>query len=301
VTHLRIIGLGDGVYYAPQLVADALGFYADEGLTIEYSGRGDHEGLAKAVSGGRADLSLGGMWRVLLQFDLGVAYRAFALMNDQADLVIFGRRAREELDWTALSTLITTSVGAPSPWVFLREGLRNRGVDVAQLRVLPTIPPPEARAYFLAGLADAVEVSDVEAIPFLLSDEVFPIMRWPDDLGRIASSVYFSTPEWVERHRSEAVALTRAMGRAQAWLKGRALDEVFAVVEPTFPRAVETHGALALTGYFQAQRLWAAGPVLDHDSFDRWTDVLRRGGLLSRAIARDAVVDETIAGDALAG
>jgi NitT/TauT family transport system substrate-binding protein len=295
-----MIGLGDGVYYAPQLVADTLGFFADEGIVVEYSGRGDPEGLAKAVLSGRADLSLGGMWRVLLQYELGARYRAFALMNDQADLVIFGRRPREELDWPALSTLITTSVGAPSPWAFLQEGLRNRGVDLARLRLLPTIPPPEARAYFLAGLADAIEVSDVEAIPFLLSSEVFPIMRWPDDLGRIASSVYFSTPEWVGRNRAVAVALTRAMGRAQEWLLGRELEEVFAVVEPTFPRSVETRGALALTGYFQAQKLWAASPELDRGSFDRWVDVLRRGGLLSGTVPRDAVVDEAIAAEALA-
>jgi NitT/TauT family transport system substrate-binding protein len=295
-----MIGLGDGVYYAPQLVADALGYFADEGIAVEYSGRGDPEGLAKAVSSGRADLSLGGMWRVLLQYELGARYRAFALMNDQADLVVFGRRPREELDWAALSTLITTSVGAPSPWAFLQEGLRNRGVDLARLRLLPTIPPPEARAYFLAGLADAIEVSDVAAIPFLLGSDVFPIMRWPDDLGRIASSVYFSTPEWVERNRGVAVALTRAMGRAQEWLRGRGLDEIFAVVEPSFPRSLETRGALALTAYFKAQRLWAASPELDRDSFDRWADVLRRGGLLSGTVARDAVVDEEIAAEALA-
>jgi NitT/TauT family transport system substrate-binding protein len=300
-SHLSLIGLGDGVYYAPQLVAERLGYFADEGINIEYSGRGDPEGLAKAVSDGRADLSLGGMWRVLLQHDLGVPYRAFALMNNQADLVVFGRTPRESCDWAGLSTIVTTSVGAPSPWIFLREGLRNRGVDVERLRLVPSLPPREARSYFDAGLGDAIEVSDVEAIPFLLRPDVFPIVHWPDDLGTIASSVYFSTPEWVERHRFEAVALTRAMGRAQDWLHGRSLDEIFAVVEPTFPASVGTEGARALTGYFQAQKLWAGGPVLDRESFERWAEVLRRGGLLRREVPLEAVVDRAIAEEAQAG
>jgi ABC-type nitrate/sulfonate/bicarbonate transport system substrate-binding protein len=50
-------------------------------------------------------------------------------------------------------------------------------------------------------------------------------MQWPEDLSPIASSVYSSTPEWVERHRAEAVGLTRAMGRALRWLQDRGLDE----------------------------------------------------------------------------
>jgi hypothetical protein len=50
-------------------------------------------------------------------------------------------------------------------------------------------------------------------------------MQWPEDPGPIASSVYFSTPEWVERHRAEAVGLTTAMGRAQRWLQDRGLHE----------------------------------------------------------------------------
>jgi hypothetical protein len=113
--------------------------------------------------------------------------------------------------------------------VFLQEGLRNRGVDLGRLRLrlLARIPPlGSTRLLQLRPRRrDAIEVCDVEEIPVPPELRRLPLMQWPEDLGPIASSVYFSTPEWVERHRAEAVGLTRAMGRALRWLQDRGLDE----------------------------------------------------------------------------
>jgi hypothetical protein len=78
-------------------------------------------------------------------------------------------------------------------------------------------------------------------------------MQWPEDLGPIASSVYFSTPEWVERHRAEAVGLTRRWDARCGGCR-TAARRVFAVVEPTFSRSTRLEG-LGLTGYFEAQKL----------------------------------------------
>jgi hypothetical protein len=87
---------------------------------------------------------------------------------------------------------------------------------------------------------------------------------------------------------------------------GPRAPRVFAVVEPTFPRSIQTQ-RLGLTGYFEAQKLWARPPStvrteseIDHDSLGRWADALRPAGLLAGTIARDAVVDQGIAEEALA-
>jgi len=74
---------------------------------------------------------------------------------------------------------------------------------------------------------------------------------------------------------------------------------VFAVVEPTFSRSIQTRGARADRLLRGAEALGAARET-EHASFDRWADALRRGGLLAGTIARDAVVDQGIAEEALA-
>ena len=84
-------------------------------------------------------------------------------------------------------------------------------------------------------------------------------MQWPEDLGPIASSVYFSTPEWVERHSAEAVGLTRAMGRALRWLQDRGLDESSPSLSRRSRARFRPEG-LGLTGYFEAQKLRAEPP-----------------------------------------
>jgi len=66
---------------------------------------------------------------------------------------------REAFDWSALSVLITTSIGAPSLSVFLQEGLRNRGVDPAACDCWRGLRLSEARASFSSDLADATRSS----------------------------------------------------------------------------------------------------------------------------------------------
>src|SRR5205807_620686 len=74
---VTIVGVAEGVYYTPQIVALELGFFEDEGLRVVYNGRSDPHGLARAVSEGRADVALGGLWRPLLYAQLGVPFVAF--------------------------------------------------------------------------------------------------------------------------------------------------------------------------------------------------------------------------------
>jgi ABC-type nitrate/sulfonate/bicarbonate transport system substrate-binding protein len=145
-TRVTIVGVAEGAYYAPQIVALKLGFFEEEGLRITYHGQGDPQGLATAVSQGRADVALGGLWRPLLYSELGVEFVAFAQASAHPDLLVFGRVPREEFDWSSLShgSLIFTSGGAPSPWLALQEALRNRQVDLGGLHVIPGLPPAEA-------------------------------------------------------------------------------------------------------------------------------------------------------------
>jgi hypothetical protein len=46
---VRLIGSADGVCYTPQIIADQLGFFRDEGIELDWDGRSDRAGLARAM------------------------------------------------------------------------------------------------------------------------------------------------------------------------------------------------------------------------------------------------------------
>jgi hypothetical protein len=182
--------------------------------------------------------------------------------------------------------------------VFLQEGLRNRGVDLGRLRVLARTPPlGSTRLLQLRPRRrDAIEVCDVEEIPFLLSSEVFrscsgrrtPVRSPPVSSSRLRSGSSATMPrQWASRRRwDERSGGCRTAGSTS--LRRRRGDV------PALDPDPEARADRLLRG---AQALGEASEI-DHDSFDRWADALRRAGLLAGTIARDAVVDQGIAEEA---
>ena len=136
--------------------------------------------------------------------------------------------------WSALSVLITTSIGAPSRRCSCR--LRNRGSTSAasdssrgcRLRKrAPSWLGPRRR--------DAVEVCDIEETPFLLSLEV-SAMHWPEDPVRSPPLLLNSGVGRAPRCRG--MGLTRGDGTSAAVAAGPRARRVF-VVEPMFPRSIQ--------------------------------------------------------------
>ena len=292
---LRIVGVADGVYYAPQIVASNLGFYRQEGLEIEYVGQIDPEGLARAVTEGRFDFALGGLWRPMLFAELGQPYVAFAHINMQCDILVFARVPADEFDWTSLEgrSVLFTSVGAPSPWFALQELFRNRGVDLNAVHMIPGLPPSEARNWFKSGFADLIEASDVEAAPLIADPGIHQIATWRTDIGSVPWSVYYTTPEGLRDREDDALALTRGLHRGQQWIHEHTAEEITEVVAPDFPQ-LSTSDVHGLVATYLDQHLWPTSPLFVRESVERWIDILTRCGLLSRPISYREIVDPTV-------
>ena len=186
-------------------------------------------------------------------------------------------------------------VGVPA------KELRNRGVDLGRLRLLARIPPPESTRLFQLRprRRDAIEVCDVEEIPFLLSSQVFRSCRGrrtsvrspPVSTSRLRSGSSATVPrQWVSRGRwDERSGGCRAAGSTS--LRRRRADVPALDPDPGARADRLVRGAEALGG----------PPRSITTGFDRWADALRRARLLAGTIARDAVVDQGIAEEAPRG
>ncbi len=300
-SRIRLLGLIHEVYYAPQIVALQLGYFADEGLEVEFDPSGDPEGVPRAVARGRADFGLSGLWHPWVHAQRGLPFVAFANLNQQVPMTLFGRSPAAQFDWTSLKggTLLHTSALAPSPWCAIQELLRLKGVDLGALRLLIGYPQAEAEALFAGGYGDVLELFGLGASPVLADPNAHSLVRWGSDLGTIPWSVYFATEDGLRERRGQAIALTRALARAERWLHGREAHEITDVLAPSFPGVEEERIRLLVAAYAD-QDQWPLTPSLDPESVERWRHILVRSGLLAATPLQDRIVDGSIAAEALA-
>jgi NitT/TauT family transport system substrate-binding protein len=300
-TTIRVADMSDEVYYAPQIVAERVGFFADEGLEMEPV-LVETCDVPAVLDAGDATIALCGMWQPwLYQERLGRDYTVFAQLNQQVPLMLYGRTP--DFEWETLSdggTLLLTTVVACSPWAAVQGLLRAKGVDLGGMRMAAGFPPREARELHRAGYGDVVEVfASADAVPFVEDPALHSLVAWERDLGRIPWSVYFAPTDRLAAKRDEIVAFTRALGRAQSWLREHDADEVTAVLEPHFPSVAPAALHVVVEHFLRTQQ-WPATPEVQTDASERWRSILKDVGILSAPEAVDEFVDHDIAATAAA-
>ena len=299
---VRILGMIDEVYYTPQIVASRLGFFRDEGLDVEFT-VGDIADLPRSVATGDADFALCGLWQPWLYAErLDAPVVAFAELNQQVPLMLFGRVPADEFDWSSLNggTFQHTSVMAASPWCALQELFRLKGVDLGAVNLFLGSQPAEARELFKAGSGDIVELFGLGATPLLADESAHLLVRWGSDLGTLPWSIYYTSRERLHDRREQAVGVTRALAWALQWVSDHSAEEITEAVAPWFPNVDETDVRL-LVDVFLDQDQWPQSPAFDPESVERWRRLLIRSGVLTSGAPFGEIIAEEIAAEATAG
>ena len=297
---LRVLGMIDEVYYAPQIVAFRNGYFADEGLEVEFN-VGELVDLSPAVASGKADVALCGLWQPWLYAEqFGAPLVAFAEINQQVPLFLFAREPADRWDTASLEggTFLHTSVMAASPWVALQELLHVHDIDLNTLRLVLGNPPAQARELFKGGYGDLLELFGLGAAPFLADPDVHSVGAWSRDLGTIPSSIYYATRDALKALEPEIVAFTRALARALQWIRASSANEVTGVVAPWF-ESVDEDAVGHLVEAFLASEQWPATPEVEPVSTERWRTMLVRSGLLQRGSDYLDIVEAEIAASVL--
>ena len=91
---IRISATGSGVNYYPEFLARELGFYEEEGLTVQVAVHGNGPVVPREVGSGAADLGLGGIWLPMLYRGRVHTFMPFVQLCNRLDAVLLSRKPR---------------------------------------------------------------------------------------------------------------------------------------------------------------------------------------------------------------
>ncbi|HUD62446.1 MAG TPA: ABC transporter substrate-binding protein [Acetobacteraceae bacterium] len=284
------------LFYAPFYAAHAIGAYHAEGVDVTLLASPDPARTAVALRSGDVDVMWGGPLRVLLNHAQDPASDSVCFCDVIArdPFLIIGRTPRPNFRISDLVGIRFASVAeVPTPWLCLQDDLRRAGVDPATLT--RTSGPSMAlnAAALRAAEFDAVQLFQPYAEE-LIASGAGHLWYAAADRGLTAYTVLVTRRPLLDTRRDELLAMTRAMTKTLRWMAAtsgidiaRALQEFFPTVPPDiFAAAIERYRAL---------KLYATGPILQREGFDRLQVAMRSGGALDRPIAFETCVDNSLA------
>ncbi|MBT1157240.1 ABC transporter substrate-binding protein [Aminobacter anthyllidis] len=269
--------------YAPQYVAQALGFFEREGVEVELLAcpAGD-SAIIDTLNNGQADLVLGSVLFALRMVQEGLSPVLVAQSNQNTRHWLMAREDQQTFVWGKLrgATVVVSPTNVPTPWVAFRQALFNKGLALDEVAFVIGYSAEQAVSEFKRGVGDFLLVDPESIEPRTGLKEVASVAA---ALGPVPWSVYCSTSVLAAEKNRPFVAFRQAVSAAAIWLYDNSAQEASRVLAKVFADKRATDIAAQVARYQRAE-LWVPDATVNPAHVATWDDALRRGGLMPNGL-----------------
>ena len=283
------------VFYAPFYAAQSLGFYAAEGVEVEFVGSSVPGDGASGLLDDTVDLTWGGPMRVMKARDLQPSSPlvCFCEVVARDPFFLVGRHHRSEFQLRDLGSLRFAAVSeVPTPWMCLQNDLREQGIDPSGVARAPDQSMAANLDALCNGQLDVVQLFEPYA-SMALQLAAGDILYASSTRGPTVYTTFLATRSGIERHRDAFVAMTRAIARMQDWFSQHGAEELADITAPFYPDIPRTILVSSLHRYGQSG-IWARAPNVSREGFRRLGECLVSGGFISRMPIYEDCVDQSL-------
>ena len=302
LTTIQLNEVTRSVFYAPQYVAIANGYFEKEGLNIEITTGQGADKVMTAVLAGQSDIGFAGPEAAIYVYNEGKEdyIEVFAQMTKRDGSFLVSRNKNDNFKWTDLkgSTIIPGRKGGV-PYMTFEYVLKQNGIDTEKDVVLDdSIKFDLMAGAFAGGNADYVTLFEPTASMTEAQGKGYVVASVGEAAGEIPYTAYFAKKSYIENNKDIIQGFTDAVYEGQKWVKEHTAEEVAKVIQNFFPDTDLEMLANSVQSYKNIDA-WNETPVLEKEAFDRLQTVMETAGELDTKAPYDIIVNNEFAENAI--
>lgn len=298
---VKVSEVTHSVFYAPQYVAMALGFFEEEGLEIELMNGGGADKVMTSVLTGEVDIGLAGPEAcIYVQLEGHKdAPKVFAQLTCRDGSFLVGRAA-EDFKWENLrgKHIIGGRKGG-MPEMTLEYVMKQHGVVPHVDAVVDTSVQFNMMAgAFIGGDADYVALFEPTATEAELAGQCVVLCSIGAESGEIPYTAYFASESYLTDEADTVQRFTNAIYRAQRWVYAHSDEEVAKLLMDYFPDT-SLEVLTKVTERYRAIEAWNKTPVMKEEALGMLQTVMEEAGELNARVEFKKIVDNKFAFNAV--
>lgn len=295
---VRVCEVTHSIFYAPQYVAMAKGFFEEEGIRVELSNGQGADAVMAAVLSGNIDIGFAGPEASIYVFNEGKEdfTQVFAQVTRRDGSFLIGRHPEKDFQWTNVKgkTVLPGRKGGV-PYMALEHVLRKNGIDPAKDVTLDnSVQFGMMTAAFTGGTGDYVTAFEPTASMLRQQGKGYIVAAVGQAAGEIPYTAYFAKKSYIAHHEDVIQRFTNAVYKGQQWVAAHSAEEIAAAVKDSFPDTEESLLVKAVESY-RSIGAWSETPFMTEDSFHRLQSVMTEAGELKHMADYHQVVNNTFA------
>ena len=299
---IRVCEVTHSVFYAPQYVAIAQGFFAEEGIDIELSNGQGADAVMSAVLSGNMDIGFAGPEAAIYVYNEGKEdyTQVFAQVTKRDGSFLVGRYPDEDFTWDKLKgKVVLPGRKGGVPYMTLEHVIRKNGLDPANdLTLDSSVQYALMTAAFTAGTGDYFTCFEPTASMLEAEGKGYIVAAVGDGAGDIPYTAYFAKKSYITENEELITAFTRAIYKGQQWVQTHSAQEIATAVAEFFPDTSPELLTASVQSYMDIGA-WCETPVMQQTSFEKLQEVMQEAGELTTKAPFEKVVNNTFANKVL--
>lgn len=295
---VRIAEVTRSIFYAPQYVAIAKGFFKEEGLDVTLTTTpGGDKTMTTLISGG-ADVALVGSETSIYVYAQGSDDPVinFAQLTQTDGTFLVSREKIDNFSWDLLkgSTFLGQRKGG-MPQMVGEFVLKKHGIDPHNdLNLIQNIDFANIANAFASGSGDFVQLFEPTASIFEKEGKGHIVASFGKESGHVPYTTFMAKDSYMKENKDIIEKFTRAVYKAQQWVETHSAEEIAKAVESFFPDT-DLEIMTTVVERYKSQGSFATDPILDEEEWANLQDIMNEAGELPKEVDHETLVNTEVA------
>ena len=302
LTTVRVNEVTRSVFYSPQYVAIALGYFEEKGIKVELTTGQGADKVMTAVLSGQSDIGFAGPEASIYVYNEGKEdhTQVFAQLTKRDGSFLVARNKPEKFDWNQLkgTTVIPGRKGGV-PYMTFEYVLKQKGLDTSKDLVLDdSISFDLMAGAFAGGNAEYVTLFEPTASMTEEQGAGYIVASVGAEAGEIPYTAYFAKKSYIAKNEKLIQNFTDAIYKGQKWTEEHSAKEIAELIKDFFPSTDVQMLESSIQRYKDID-VWNKTPVMTEEAFNKLQDVIEEAGELEKRADYEKVVNNKYAEEAI--
>ncbi len=290
---IKINEVTHSVFYAPMYLAEALGYFEEEGIGIELTNGGGADTTMAAVLSGGADIGFCGP-EAAIYVAIGGSNdqpKVFGQLTKRDGSFLVGRKAEPNFKWSDLAGKGILA-GRPGgvPLMTFQYVLRNEGVSA---NLITNVAFNSMTAAFEGNVGDYCTMFEPTASEYQKAGKGYIVASVGAQSGAIPYTCFMAKQSYIDKNGEKIEKFLRAITKATKYLLATDSATVAPLLSPYFDGTSVESITTSLNSY-KSIDAWVTNMAMEESAFTKLQDVIEQAGELERRVAfSDLVLTET--------
>lgn len=295
---VRVNEVTHSIFYAPFYAAINLGYFEEEGITIDLTNGGGSDKSMTAVISGQADIGLMGPETGVYVCNEGKEDHALIIgqLTKRDGSFLLGKTKDEEFNWEKLrGTSIIGGRKGGMPQMTLEYVMKKNGVvpgTDANVRV--DVQFDLMGGAFIGGEDDYVALFEPVASTMELAGEGYIVASIGEESGEVPYTCFMATKDYLEKNGETAEAFIRAVYKGQQWISSASAEQIAQAIAPSFPDN-DMELLTTVVKRYKDIDVWMSVPAMEEQAYNRLISIIKEAGIIEQGPAFSKLVDNSIA------